>query len=414
MSTRSFLPRLSGPWRWIGAAGAGLMAGAALAHTLDTRGRFGPRRAAEPAPAHPEDFAIAEPGRGRAAEAPHEIPRKGWIDILWRAGASYFGDRLGFLAGGVTFFTVLSLFPTLAAFVALYGLFADPTTAWGHMYFLQDILPDAVANFFGEEMRRLAGDRKPALGLTLAGTVLAALWTANAAVRALFYGLNIVYHETEKRNVVAYNLVCMVFTVGGIGFLLVATGLVVAAPLVLTPLGLLEEVSRLTPLRWLALLAVYVVALTLVYRYGPCRARAKWRWLTPGGLVAALLSLVFSGAFSLYLSEIADFSRTYGSLGAMMGFLLWTWLSAQAILIGGALNAAIEHQTAVDSTTGAPRPLGERGATVADTVGPRRGARNALNFTLKHAEAVASRATRRSGRRPEPEPRKPPGDDTPS
>jgi len=95
----------------------------------------------------------------------------------------------------------------------------------------------------------------------------------------------------------------------------------------------------------------------------------------------------------------------------MMGFLLWTWLSAQAILIGGALNAAIEHQTAVDSTTGEPRPLGERGATVADTVGPRRGARNALNFTLKHAEAVASRATRRSGRRPEPEPRTPPGDD---
>src|SRR5690606_37845962 len=116
-------------WRWIGAGAAGLAAGAALAHTLDTRGRFGPTRD-EPGPsvATPEDFARAEPGRGRMANAPTDIPQKGWIDILWRTGASYFGDRLGFMAGGVTFFTVLSLFPTLAAFIALYGLFADPST----------------------------------------------------------------------------------------------------------------------------------------------------------------------------------------------------------------------------------------------------------------------------------------------
>lgn len=397
--------RLPGlPWRWIGAGAAGLAAGAALAHTLDTRGRFGPTRD-DPGPsaATPEDFDKAEPGRGRMAMTPIEIPQKGWVDILWRTGAAYFGDRLGFLAGGVTFFAVLSLFPTLAAFIALYGLFADPSTAWNHLYFLQDILPDPVANFFGEEMRRLSVDRKPALGLTLAGTLALALWTANAAVRALFYGLNIVYHETEKRNVVKYNLICMVFTVGGIAFLLIATGLVVAGPLVLRPLGLLEEVSRLEPLRWLSLLAVYIVALTAVYRYGPCRAQARWRWLTPGGVIAALLSLAFSGVFSFYLSEIADFGRTYGPLGAMMGFLLWTWLTAQAILIGGALNAATEHQTAVDSTVGAPRAIGDRGATVADTVGPRRGSKAALDFTLKHAEEVASRVSRRRGRKPDPD-----------
>lgn len=392
-------------WRWIGTGAAALAAGAVLAHTLDTRGRFGPTRVTpSPAPPHPEDFDIAEPGRGRLAKAPTAIPHKGWTDILWRLGATYFGDRVGFLAGGVTFFTVLSLFPTLATFVALYGLFADPSTAWGHLYFLHDVLPEPVAAFFGDEMRRLSVERKPVLGLTLAGTLLASLWTANAAVRALFYGLNIVYHETEKRNVIRYNLVCMVFTVAGIGFLLVATALVVAAPLVLGPLGLLEEFARLTPLRWLMLLAIYVFALMLVYRHGPCRSRARWRWLTPGGLFAALLSLAVSGIFSWYLSEIADFRRTYGPLGAMMGFLLWTWLSAQAILIGGAMNAAIEHQTAIDTTTGRPLPLGERGATVADTVGPRRGSPMALAFTLKRAEEVANRLERRIGRKPDREP----------
>ena len=134
------------------------------------------------------------------------------------------------------------------------------------------------------------------------------------------------------------------------------------------------------------LLVGYVAALTVIYRYGPCRQRARWRWVTPGAIFAAVLSLTVSFLFSWYLS---NFVRTdsYGPLAAMMGFLLWTWLSVQVILMGAELNAEIEHQTAVDTTTGKPLPIGERGAKVADSIGPRRGNPAALAFTQRQAEA---------------------------
>ena len=151
-------------------------------------------------------------------------------------------------------------------------------------------------------------------------------------------------------------------------------------------------------MRWPLLLVGYVAALTLIYRFGPCRQKARWRWLTPGALFAALLSLTVSFLFSWYLT---NFVRTdsYGPLAAIMGFLLWTWLSVQVILMGAELNAEIEHQTAMDTTTGKPQPIGDRGAKVADTVGARRGNPAALAFTQRHAEAMADRLTRRRSRR---------------
>ena len=145
------------------------------------------------------------------------------------------------------------------------------------------------------------------------------------------------------------------------------------------------------------LYAVYITALTVIYRHGPCRSRARWRWLTPGAVVAATLSLGLSAVFSWYLQ---NFVRTdsYGPLAAMMGFLLWTWLTVQIILMGAELNAEIEHQTAVDTTVGDPEPIGERGAIVADSVGAKRGSPAALSFTLKHAEAISDRLLRRRNR----------------
>jgi len=390
-----------GPWAWIAAMAGGLAAGAGAAHLLYRHGhRYGvDLRRERPAPPPPpvptpEDFDAAEPGRGRLAARPEQIPRKGWTDILWRWGASYFGDRVGFVAGGVTFFVMLSLFPTLAALVTIYGLFADPTDAAARLHFLYGVLPPGVAEFIGGEMQRLARDSTGQLTFTLIWTLLLSLWTANGAVKVLFYGLNVAYHEVEKRNLFTYNLVCMAFTVSGMAAVLMAAALAVGAPLALGAFGLAEEWAHLAPLRWPLLLFVYGAALTLAYRIGPSRERARWRWLTPGAILAALLSLVLSLAFSWYLQTFVR-TASYGPLAAMMGFLLWTWLSVQIVLMGAELNAEIEHQTAVDTTTGAPRPIGERGAVVADTVGPRRGNPAALAFTLKHAEALSDRLLKR-------------------
>ncbi len=394
-----------GLWGLVGSVAGGLAAGAGAAHLLYRHGhKYGVELRKErpeplpPQPPTPEDFEAKEPGRGRLAQRPEHIPHKGWVDIFWRVGASYFGDRVGFVAGGVTFFVMLSLFPTLAAFVTLYGLFADPADAWGRLQFLYSVLPSGVAEFLGGEMQRLAENATTTLTFTLVWTLALSLWTANGAIKVLFYGLNIAYHEVERRNIVRYNLTCMAFTVTGLISILVTAGLIVGVPVVMGVFGLADEWAHLAPLRWPILGTVYVAALTVIYRFGPCRSRARWRWLTPGALFAALLSVILSLVFSWYLQTFVR-TASYGPLAAMMGFLLWTWLSVQIILMGAELNAEIEHQTAIDTTTGEHRAIGERGAVVADTVGPRRGNPAALAFTLKPAAARSARLLKRRSRR---------------
>ncbi|MBX9614392.1 MAG: YihY/virulence factor BrkB family protein [Caulobacteraceae bacterium] len=397
-------PGFSGPWAWLGAAIGGLAAGAGAAHLIYTQShRFGlelrPARP-EPAPARPptpEEFEAREPGRGRLADHPWKIPHKGWTDILWRVGASFFGDRVGFVAGGVTFFILLSLFPALGAFVTIYGLFADPADAASRVAFLYSVLPANVAQFIAAELLRLAAGSTGALTFTLVWTLALSLWTANGGVKTLFYGLNVAYHEVETRNIVDYNLLGFAFTLTVLAGVLVSAALVVGVPVVLGTIGLADDWARLAPLRWPLLFIGYIGALTVIYRFGPCRAKARWRWLTPGAVFAASLSVLVSFLFSWFLTTFVRMD-SYGPLATAMGFLLWTWISVQVVLIGAALNAAIEHQTALDTTAGPPAALGARGAVVADSVGPRRGSPAALKYTLKHAEALASRLGRRRNR----------------
>lgn len=401
-------PRAGGggrAWQLLAAVAGSLAAGAGAIHLLHRQGHrvgldvrgFRPAEPPPPPPT-PEDFDAREPGRGRLAQRPIQIPRKGWTDIFWRVGVSYFGDRVGFLAGGVTFFIVLSLFPTLAAFVTVYGLFADPADAWGRLQFLYSVLPSGVAQFLGGEMDRLAATAKPQMSLTLAWTLLLSLWVANNGIKTLFYGLNVAYHQVEKRNFIHYNLVCMAFTLSGLLAVLLTAALVVGVPLVLGVFGLAAQWNHLAPLRWPVLLVGYGAALAVIYRYGPCRSHARWRWLTPGAVFAATASLAVSFVFSWYLQTFVR-TAAYGPLAAMMGFLLWTWLSVQIIILGAELNAEIEHQTAIDTTTGQPLAIGDRGAVVADSVGARRGNPAALAFTLKHAEALSDRLMNRRIRR---------------
>ena len=387
--------------RFVGAAAGGLAAGAGVAHLLYTQGhRIGLDLREKVAPPEapeamePHDYDAHEPGRGRLAQRPDHIPLKGWIDILWRTGAAYTGDRVGFVAGGVTFFTLLSLFPILGSFVTIYGLFADPAGAWDRLQFLNGLLPGNVASFVGEQMQRLAENSSGELTFTLIWTLALSLWSANGAVKTLFYGLNVAYHEVEKRNIVKYNLICMAFTLGGILAVLTLAGLVVGVPVVLALFGLEDEWAYLAWLRWPVLLLGYMGGLALIYRVGPCRQRARWSWLTPGAIFAAVISVTVSLLFSWYLSNFVK-TDSYGPLAAVMGVLLWIWISAQVILMGAELNAEVEHQTAVDTTTGQPEPLGGRGATVADTVGARRGNPAALAFTMKHAEDIANKVTKR-------------------
>ncbi|QFU17393.1 YihY/virulence factor BrkB family protein [Microvirga thermotolerans] len=314
-----------------------------------------------------------ERGRGREAERPHHIPWLGWKDILLRLWGEILEDRLGTVAAATAFFILLSLFPALAALVSLYGLVADPIAIGEHLADMEGYVPAAVIDLVGAELQRLIGNRTSTLGLGFAGGVLLALWSANSGMRALLGALNVAYDETEKRSFLRLLLVSLCFTLGAIVFIIVLINLVVGVPLLVRflHLGFAGE-ALIAVLPALLMFGVALFGLAMLYRYGPSRRVARWRWITPGSVVAAALWLVFSILFSWYLSNWADYSATYGSLGTIIGVMMWLYLSLWVVLVGAEINAEIEHQTAQDTTAGPERPLGERGASMADDVGEAR------------------------------------------
>jgi membrane protein len=317
--------------------------------------------------------ARTEPGRGRDANSPREIPARGWTDALWRTFKEFNDDQVTRVAGGVTFFGLLALFPGMACFVALYGLFADVHDVQKQLAVMAGFMPRDVLLFVGEQMIRIAGQQKTGLSFAFITALLLSLWSANAGMKALFQGLNIAYDEREKRKFIRLNLISLLFTLGAVIFMLVAMSAVAIVPLIFS-------FTRLDPglfsvLRWPALLVAMMCGLAVLYRFGPSRRQPRWAWVTPGSIVASLLWLGGSLLFSWYLSNFAHYDRTYGSLGAAVGVMTWLWLSSIIVLLGAELNGEVEHQTAVDSTTGPPKPLGARGAIMADTVGKARSAK---------------------------------------
>jgi membrane protein len=308
--------------------------------------------------------------RGRTAARPGEIPPRGWKDILIRTYRSLNGDRVMREAAGVTYYVLLALFPGLAALVSIYGMIADPADIERQLAGLSGTIPAEAIQIIQGQLQYLASQDQRALGLAFFGGLLVLLWSANAAVKALFDSLNVVYGETERRNFFKLNALSLLFTAGMILFLVLALIVIVVIPALLTFLQLGQVGELLIAiLRWPAMLAIVVLGLALLYRYGPNRENARWRWITWGSVAAAILWLIASMLFSWYTGNFGNYNKTYGSLGAVIAFMVWTWLSTTVVLMGGELNAEIEHQTARDSTTGAPRPLGARGARMADTVG---------------------------------------------
>lgn len=311
-----------------------------------------------------------ETGRGRQADSPTEIPAQGWKDILWRVYERVQHDRVMLVAAGVTFYALLAIFPAITALVSIYGLFADPATIQSHLSMLSGVLPGGALEIIGEQVTRIASNGSGTLGLSFLIGLAVALWSANAGMKSIFDALNIVYEEEEKRSFIMLNVVSLGFTLGAIVFMLMALGMVVVVPIVLSYLGLETWTETLVALlRWPALLIGIVLALALVYRYGPSRDNAKWRWITPGSLIASVLWLAGSMLFSWYVANFGKYNETYGSLGAVIGFMTWIWISTIIVLLGTEINAEMEHQTAKDTTEGPHQPLGTRGATMADTLG---------------------------------------------
>ncbi|MHC2437336.1 YihY/virulence factor BrkB family protein [Bradyrhizobium sp. USDA 4451] len=312
----------------------------------------------------------SDEGRGRLATMPSEIPARGWKDILLRVYQNISEHRIVALAAGVTFYSLLAIFPAIAALVAVYGLFADPVTLALQLDKLSGLLPGGALDVIRDQLTRVAAQRGATLGLTFVVSLCLSLWSANAAMKSIFDTLNIVYAEREKRSFVRLNAISLGFTAAGIGFVLLAIGAMVVLPIALKYLGLSEVGELILQVaRWPAMFVIVTLALAFIYRLGPSREQPQWRWITWGSAFAAVGWLAASILFSWYAANFGSFNKTYGSLGAVIGFMMWIWLSAIVILIGAELDAEMEHQTARDTTTGPPKPIGARRATMADTVG---------------------------------------------
>lgn len=354
--------------RWRRLADIGLAAAAGFASVVVALHVFRPARSARDSRFDAKNAHRSQ--QGAAADAPLDIPLAGWIDILRRTYHEVGRDRVQAVAAGVTFYGLLALFPALTAFVSLYGLMADVGTIADEMARLQGLLPAGATEFLGDQVNRISSGGGTKLGFAFIISLALAIWSANAGVKAIFDALNVAYGEDEKRGFIKLNLVSLAFTVGILGFLLVAIGAIAVIPVLLNDIYLGNSAEWLISLgRWPALIGILMLGLAVLYRFGPSRDEAQWSWVSPGAVFAACAWLVGSLLLSWYVANFEDYNRTYGTIGAVIGLLMWMWLSATIVLIGAELNSEAERQTDKDTTRGPPMPIGLRGADAADRKG---------------------------------------------
>lgn len=308
--------------------------------------------------------------RGHEAMSPWQMPGQAWKDIARRTWIRTWQDNVGLVAAGVTYYGFLALVPLLGIVVMFYGLLAEADTVVDNVRTLTTILPPDVARLIAEQLIAAVKATRETQGIGIVVALLVALYGGTNGAGAIITALNIAYEEKEKRTLGRFYLAATLMTVA-------AVVVAVAALVGTTTLALLGNLApNASPLLVMAAKIGGYIALTIaaagvaatLYRYAPSREKARWTWITPGSLFAAGSWLLLTLLFSFYVTRITDYNATYGSLGTIIVLLTWIYLSAYALIFGAELNSEIEHQTAKDSTTGPPQPLGKRGAWAADNV----------------------------------------------
>ena len=306
---------------------------------------------------------------GREATRPLHIPLKGWWQVAQRVWIESSRDNLSVVAAGCAFYALFAVFPALSALVAVYGLTADPANVGQQFGMLSSVLPPQAYQMVIDQIGHLAQTSSQSLGWGLAGSRFIALWSVGTLTQAIFAALNIAYEEPERRSLFRFYLSAFTFAILGIlsGALMLLA--IVYVPILFAYAGYSETFELAVKIaRWPLLALIVLTLLALLYSYGPCRRCAKWRWVTVGSVFATVCWSIASAGFSFYVSHFANYDRIYGSLGAVIVLLFWLYLSFYIVLLGAEINAELELQTAKDTTRGASKPMGERGAFVADHV----------------------------------------------
>jgi membrane protein len=307
---------------------------------------------------------------GHQANSPWQMPRSAWKDIALRTYKRTWDDNVALVAAGVAFYGFFALLSLLGLIVLVYGLAADPMSVVIHMHALTDVLPTDIASVIGDQLMTAVRASQKTKGLGILVAFLVATYGGTNGASSVITALNIAYEEKEKRGLFRFYLLATSMTLGALVIALAA----LAGTAALAYLQhLLPNASRVTVIAgkligYMLLTAVAAAIASTLYRFGPSREDAQWKWITPGSLFAALAWLLLTWAFGIYVSRFTNYHASYGSLGAVVALLTWMYLSAYAFVFGAELNSEIEHQTATDSTTGSPEPMGDRGAWAADNV----------------------------------------------
>jgi membrane protein len=313
---------------------------------------------------------------GREAQRPSEIPARGWLAILKRVKAEVKEDNVSLLAAGVAFYAFLAIFPAIIVVVTVYGMVSEPEQVESQVGEFAKSLPAGADELLIGQLTNVVNAPRQSLSIGLAISLLALLWSVSSGVQGLVKSLNVIYDEQETRGFVKLRGLSLLLTLGAIVVAVVALALITVFPSFVESLGLGRAGELAASVaRWVVLAVLVLVALDVLYRLAPDRASPRWRWVSWGAVAALVLWLLASIGFSWYVDNFGNYNQTYGALAAVIILLLWLFLSAFAILLGAEIDAETERQTARDTTTGPERPLGERDAEVADTVGespPRR------------------------------------------
>jgi membrane protein len=281
-----------------------------------------------------------------AAASPHR-PRatRGAWTVLVQTFNRFSDDRIMTEAAGVTFYVLLALFPAIATLISIYGLFANPVTVSEQLQMIAAVVPAGGLQIIEDQVKALAANGQQALSFGVVIGVLTSLWSANQGIKGVFDALNVVYHEKEKRGYITRTALSLCFTFGAILFLVLAMLAIVVIPIVLAFVGFQNDVATLLALsRWPLLIVTLMLFLAAVYRFGPSRTHARWRWITWGSTFSVIMWLVASIGFSYYVANFGSYNKTYGSLGAVIGFITWIWISAMIALLGAELNAELEQE----------------------------------------------------------------------
>lgn len=308
--------------------------------------------------------------RGRTAGDPRQIPAPGWRDILVRSWGEVSESNIFLVAGGVTYAVLLALFPGLAALVSIYGLLLDPGQVERQVGALSNVLPPESTRLLADQLHKLVSAPSGTLGISAAVALVLALWSASRGMSGMITALDIAYRQKETRGFFKFNLIAIGLTIITLVGGTVSIAFVGVLPVAIQMVGLGPETKWLLMiLEWPLLIAWVMTVLSVLYRYAPNRETPRWRWVSPGALIATLLWIAGSIGFSVYVTHFNSYDKTYGSLGGVAIMLTWLYLSAFAALFGAIINAQAERQTTADSTVGHPKPMGRRRAYAADTVG---------------------------------------------